>query len=64
MFPINIFNKDPKMILIISENDDFTSNDVIDWLIRKKKKFVRFNSEDLIEVELVLNEEIIDISLK
>src|SRR5690554_4804374 len=35
----------PKMIYIISENDDITTDIVIEWLIFYKKKFIRVNFE-------------------
>lgn len=38
------------MIFILSNSDDFSTNSVLDWLSFYKKKFIRVNSEDLIEV--------------
>lgn len=38
------------MILIISNKDDRTTNDVIDWLRKYKKEYIRISSEDLIKV--------------
>ena len=41
------------MILIISDNDDQSTNDVIDWLIFKGKDFCRINRTDVFELEHV-----------
>lgn len=34
------------MILIISDEDDYSTNDVIDWLIVNRKDFCRINRTD------------------
>ena len=39
------------MILIISEKNDLSTNQVIDWLIFFKKEFVRINAEDSINLD-------------
>lgn len=38
------------MILIISDNDDESTNDVIDWISFKSKNFVRINRTDVYEL--------------
>lgn len=39
------------MILIISDEDDYSTNDVIDWLIVKRKAFCRINRLDTFELK-------------
>lgn len=42
------------MILIISEEDDFSTNDVIAWLIYTKKAWIRINSNDVVTIKMVI----------
>ncbi|MDR2836176.1 MAG: hypothetical protein LBV69_08305 [Bacteroidales bacterium] len=43
------------MILILSEDHDQSTNDIIDWLIFYKKEFVRINLSDKCEIIKVNN---------
>lgn len=47
------------MILILSENNDQSTNDVIDWLIHYNKKFIRLNTSDEITLSIFENKTII-----
>jgi len=38
------------MILIFSENNDFSTNKVIEWLIYYKKKYIRLNPSNKIKL--------------
>jgi ATP-GRASP peptide maturase of grasp-with-spasm system len=50
------------MILIVSEEKDHTTNDVIDWLFSWQKPFLRINETDVINVkEIVINQKKTDI---
>lgn len=37
------------MVLILSAKDDFSTNDVINWLAFMDKKFIRISEEDEIQ---------------
>ncbi|MDR2980267.1 MAG: grasp-with-spasm system ATP-grasp peptide maturase [Bacteroidales bacterium] len=39
------------MILIVSSHDDFSTNEIIDWLLYYKHPFLRISQDDLIEIE-------------
>lgn len=39
------------MILIISNEDDFTTNEVIKWLIALKKQFIRVSEKDIFSIK-------------
>ncbi|AMS26025.1 hypothetical protein AEM51_02350 [Bacteroidetes bacterium UKL13-3] len=43
------------MILIISDEDDYSTNDVIDWLIVNRKDFCRINRTDTFELKYLSN---------
>jgi hypothetical protein len=43
------------MILIISDEDDYSTNDVIDWLIVNRKYFCRINRTDTFELKYLSN---------
>lgn len=44
------------MVLILSEENDFSTNDVIDWLIYYRIKFVRINSNDQIKLNYLCSD--------
>lgn len=45
------------MILIVSEDNDHSTNEVIDWLIYYNQEFIRINSEQFVELhEVLLND--------
>lgn len=39
------------MILIITNNNEFSSNEVIKWLISKTKQFKRVHEEEIFEIK-------------
>lgn len=39
------------MILILTNEDDFTTNDVIKWLIVQKKCFMRISESEVFEIK-------------
>lgn len=47
------------MILIISNNNDFSTGEVIRWLKTMKEKFLRLNEDDVIEIVQMNNESLI-----
>jgi ATP-GRASP peptide maturase of grasp-with-spasm system len=44
------------MILILSEKEDFSTTQIIEWLNYIKKKWIRINKDDLIEVKCIGND--------
>lgn len=49
------------MILIISFEDDFSTGEVIRWLLHYKADFIRINENDRISIEFLIHN---DFSLK
>jgi hypothetical protein len=44
------------MILILSNNDDLSTDEVIDWLLYKEEQFFRINGGDYIQLDkLIIN---------
>lgn len=41
------------MLLIVSEEEDYSTNEVIDWLAAKNVSFIRINTEDFVEISSV-----------
>jgi hypothetical protein len=50
------------MILIISEQIDCSTDDVIDWLRYLNCNFIRINAEDFVE-KIVINDEHIELQM-
>jgi len=53
------------MILILSNEDEFTTDEVIEWLLYLRKPFLRISANDTIEImEISLKNKVIDFILK